>query len=210
MDRPELRDDYESLTPWARQLYQEGQSPADVMQALYGVDLPAEAYAFDRAYASGLDLPLLRLMHPWELLAVAPEDAAPDLGDIDEDWSAEHEASALALWPQFLPLMRLRADDATHGGHVIGYDLDALAEGRPTIWGFPGELRLTGGELAVLGPSLLAVLHTWLADHHDMLEAQRGAPSTSGLGAVTDEDIAEAATQVQSIEALQREVEAAR
>jgi len=208
MTGPELRDDYEALTPWARQLYQEGKSTADVMRALYGVDLPAEAYAFDRAYAGGLDLPLQRLKHPWELLAVAPEDAAADLDDIDEDWSAEQEANALAHWPRFLPLMQLRADDATHGGHVIGYNLDELAAGKPTIWGFPGEVPEAGGELAVLGPSLLAVLHTWLADHHRMLEAQRSSPANRGFGSLTNEDVEQAADQLYAIEVLQREVDA--
>jgi len=208
MAKPELRADYESLTPWARQLYQEGKSTADVMRELYGVDLPAEAYAFDRACAGGLDLPLLRLMHPWELLAAAPEDAAADLSDVDEDWSSGQETNALARWPQFLPLMQLRADDATHGGHVIGYDLDELAAGKATIWGFPGEVPEARRELAVLGPSLLAVLHAWLADHHRMLEVQRSSPANRGFGSLTNEDVEQAADQLYAIEVLQREVAA--
>jgi hypothetical protein len=56
------------------------------MRAIYGVDLPAEAYAFWRAFEGGkLDLPVDRMLHPWELIAVQ-DPARPDK---DAPWERE-------------------------------------------------------------------------------------------------------------------------
>jgi len=201
MNGPESRADYDSVTPWARRLYAEGKSTAEVMQAIYGVDLPAEAYALDRAYTGGLDLPLVRLVHPWELMGDAERDS-------DEDWSQEQEDRAFAQWPGFLPLLQLGADDAVHGHHVIGYDVEQLRAGKTTIWGCDGDIPPEGGELAVVGSSLLAVLHDWLADHHRMLEHQFNSPANRGFGSLSQDDVSEVADQLRAIEALQREVAA--
>jgi len=201
MAPPESRAESDSVTLWARRLHQEGKSTAEVMQAIYGVDLPAEAYALDRAYAGGLDLPLVRMVHPWELMGDAARES-------DEDWSREQEDQAFALWPRFLPLLQLAAEDAIHGNHVIGYDLEELRAGKPTIWGCDGDIPPEGGALVVVGPSLLAVLHEWLADHHRMLDQQLRSPANRGFGSIRDVDVSEVADQLRAIEALQREVAA--
>lgn len=195
----ESREDSDSVTVWGQRLRDEGKSTAEVMQAIYGVDLPAEAYALDRALVGGLDLPLLVTVHPWALI----DDSARDT---DEEWSRDLEDQAFARWPRFLPLLQLADDDAVHGNHVIGYDLDQLRAGVLTIFGYDEDHPPEGGPLAIEGPSLLAVLHEWMADHHRMLEHQFRSPANRGFGSISQSDVEQAAAQLRAIEALQREV----
>jgi hypothetical protein len=191
--------DFDGVTAWGERLRDEGKSTVEIMQEIYGVDLPAEVYALDRALVGGLDLPLVVTVHPWSFI----DDAARDT---DEDWSRDVEDNALIEWPRFLPLLQLAAEDATHGNHVIGYDLDALAAGQQTIIGYDDNHPPQDGPLATLGPSLLAVLHEWIADHHRMLDEQYRSPANRGLGSISDRDVKEAAAQLRAVEALQREV----
>jgi len=196
----EVRADFDEVAAYGQRLRDAGSSVADVMRAIYGVDLPAEAYALDRALAAGLDLPLVVTVHPWAFI----DDAARDT---DEDWSRGVEDGAFEAWPRFLPLLHLAAEDAVHGNHVIGYDLDALAAGKPTIYGYDEAHPPQGdGPLAELGPSLLAVLAAWMADHHRMLEAQLRSPGNRGFGSITSPQVERAAAQLRAIEALRREV----
>src|SRR5581483_506847 len=142
----ESREDFDDVTAWGERLRAEGKSTADVMRAIYGVDLPPEAYALDRALVGGLALPLVVTVHPWAFI----DDAARDT---DEDWARGVEEAAFADWPRFLPLLQLAAEDAVHGDHVIGYDLDELRAGKLTIYGYDESDPPADGALAVLGPS---------------------------------------------------------
>lgn len=170
------RAEYDSLVPLARRLLGEGRPLAEVLQAIYGVDLPAEAYAFDAACAAGLELPLYHTFHPWELLALQRSGQVRG----DDLWSREQETRAFVRYPDFLPLCLLAAGDATHDNHLIGYSLAALRRGDSTIFAHHGDLEeeddaAAGGEppaLEQLGPSLLDVLHEWWGDHVRMLTAQ--------------------------------------
>jgi hypothetical protein len=191
----ESREDFDDVTAWGERLRAEGKSPADVMRAIYGVDLPAEAYALDRALVGGLALPLVVTVHPWAFI----DDA---VRDTDEDWSRGVEEQAFEDWPRFLPLMQLAAEDAVHGDHVIGYDLDELRAGERTIYGFVESDPPIDGVPAVLGTSLLAVLHEWMTDHHRMLEHQYRSPANRGFGSISSSDVEAAAAHVRAIEAL--------
>jgi hypothetical protein len=193
----ESREDFDTVTAWGQRLRDEGKSPAEILHAIYGVDLPREAYALDRALIAGQDMPLVVTVHPWSFLA----DAARDT---DEEWSREVEDHAFARWPRFLPLLQLAAEDATHGNHVIGYDLDELAAGKRTIVGYDEDHPPEDGPLATLGPSLLAVMHEWMADHHRMLDEQLRAPANRGFGSISSREVEAAAAQLRAIEALQQ------
>lgn len=195
----ESREDSDSVTKWGQRLRDEGKSTTEVMQAIYGVDLPAEAYALDRALVAGLDLPLVVTVHPWGLIDDSERDT-------DEDWSRDLEGRAFAQWPRFLPLLQLAAEDAVHGNHVIGYDLDELRAGKLTIFGYDEAHPPEDGALAIEGPSLLAVLHEWVADHHRMLDHQFRSPVNRGFGSISNVDVEEAAAQLRAIETLRREV----
>src|SRR5262245_1479684 len=107
----DLRADFDSLVPLARQLYAEGKTVGDVMRAVYGADLPAEAYAFWRAFFGGKAKvkPTLEYMHhPWELISVASPIHQSD----PVPWQREQEERAFSQVPRFLPLMWLVEDDA--------------------------------------------------------------------------------------------------
>lgn len=197
------RERFDSLVPWARRLYAEGKSPGDVMRAIYGVDLPTEAYAFWHVFEGGkLDLPVDRMLHPWELIAVQ-DPARPDE---DAPWEREHEERAFAQVPRFMPLMQLAADVPRYDECIIGYDLDELGAGRTTIFGHQGDLPESGAVLERLGDSLLGVLHDWMSERLRMLTEQYKLPSNRGFGSISRENIDEVAKKVHAIEALQRKV----
>lgn len=191
------REDFDEVTATADRLRAEGKSTAEIIQTIYGVALPAEAYALDRAMVDGIRLPLVVTVHPWSLI----DDSKRDL---DEEWAQQVEDDAFARWPRFLPLMVLMAEDAIHGNHIIGYDLDELASGKRTIFGFDEKHPPEDGPLPSLGPSLLAVLREWMADHHRMLDEQHRSPMNRGAGSISDHTVEEAAAQLRAIEALQR------
>jgi hypothetical protein len=197
------RERFDSLVPWARRLYAEGKSSGDVMRAIYEVDLPAEAYAFWRAFDGGqLDLPVDRMLHPWELIAVENPSQTNEAGP----WDREQEERAFAQVPRFLPLMKLAADEPLYDDYIIGYDVDELRAGRTTIFGHHDDFPESGAMLDRLGDSLLGVLHEWMADHLRMLTEQFKAPSNRGFGSISQDDLDEVIEKVHAIEAVQREV----
>jgi hypothetical protein len=197
------RERFDSLVPWARRLYAEGKSTGDVMRAVYGVDLPAEAYAFWRAFDGGkLELPIDRMLHPWELIAAEDPSRTNEAGP----WDREQEERAFAQVPRFVPLMKLAADEPRHDDYIIGYDLDELGAGRTTILGHHDDFPESGAVLERLGDSLLDVLHEWMADHLRMLTEQFRSPSNRGFGSISQDNLDEVAGKVRAIEALQREV----
>jgi hypothetical protein len=197
------RERFDSLVSWARRLYAEGKSSGDVMRAIYGADLPAEAYAFWRALDGGkLDLPVDRMLHPWELIAVENPSQTNEAGP----WDREQEERAFAQVPRFLPLMKLAADEPLYDDYIIGYDLDELRAGRTTIFGHHGDFPGSGAMLDRLGDSLLGVLHAWMADHLHMLTEQFKAPSNRGFGSISQDNLDEVTERVRAIEAVQREV----
>lgn len=196
------RGDFDSLVPWTRRLLAEGKSIGDVMRAIYGVDLPAEVYVFDRAYPRRLWLPVDQTFHPWELLALGGPT-----GDVrgEDPWAREQEEHAFAQHPSFLPLLRTGESDAEYGGYVLGYDLEELRSGRRTILGHRGDIPGAGAKLEVIGASLLDVLHAWMSDHLRMIEQQYESPVNRGAGSLERRDVDEVAGMLRGIEELQRE-----
>jgi len=196
------RGNYDSLVPWARQLFREGKSVDEVIRVIYGVRLPAEFFVFDRAVPSRLPLPVLHTYHPWELLKLA--DPAASVRGPDR-WARRQEEHAFAHNPSFLPLMQLGASEATHGGYTIGYDVEELRRGKSTIFGHRGDIPAGGPRLEMLGTSLLAVLHDWMSDHHRQMKAQYESPRNFGAGSLDPEDVEEIAGFVRGIVALEKE-----
>ena len=196
------RADVDSLTPWAKRLYAGGATSGDVMRALYGVDLPAEAYAFHRNIRGGQQLPVEMLDHPWDLLSLA--DPAQPAGK-PHRWSREQEAYAYSQYPDVLPLMQLGAGATTDGvldDHIIGYDLASLRAGGTAIVGHEGELRPTGARFEPLGDSLVDVLQEWMSEHLAMVTSQYESPANFGFGSLESADVAKVAKMLSLIQGL--------
>ena len=198
----ESRSSYVSIVPWARRLLLEGCSISEVMRAIYSVDLPAEAYAFQQAWSGGLQLDLNTVVHPWVLIALAEAPAQEVY--IDDQWARRQEERAWRQWPGFLPLLQLGDEDAVHGGCLLGYDIDSLAEGKTTIWGIDGDFPEAPVEFRVLGNSLLTVLREWQSDCLRMIKYQFSSESNFGAGSVDEDDVERVAGGLRAIDALQR------
>jgi hypothetical protein len=205
--RTGTRGDFDSLMPWAQRLLAEGKSIGEVMRAIYGVDLPTELYAIDRAYARGLRLPLYQTYHPWELFELSNpsserRDPAP--------WEREQEEHAYAQNPSFLPLLSLQVADAVYDDYVLGYDLDELREGKTVVLGHQGDIPATGARFEVIGTSLLGVMHEWMSDHLRMVRYQYESPMNRGAGSLERKDVDYVAGMLRAIEQLQQEAAAGR
>jgi hypothetical protein len=83
------RADPTSLVPAARALYEQGRSCSQVLEAIYGVDLPREASLFRRDFIVGAKpISALFTVHPWELMIPldegGPSYSASELSIRDE------------------------------------------------------------------------------------------------------------------------------
>jgi hypothetical protein len=198
-----LRGQSERLFTWAKAAYQQGRSAREVMTAIYGVDLPGEAYLFYRSRPRNPELPVEFFFWPWRLIDLANpkhEDDSPS------PWAAEQGARALAQDPNFLPLMKLEAYEARHDGWIIGYSLSELRQGKPTILGHNEDLPKSGATFQRLGESLLSVLHEWAADHLRMTDERFRSPANRGAGSLDAEDVERAAGILKVVEKLQRKL----
>ena len=196
------RADVDSLIPWAKRLYAGGATSGDVMRAVYGLDLPAEAYAFHRDIPGGRLLPVELLDHPWDLLSLA-DPAQPAYKP--HRWSREQEAYAYSQYPDVLPLMQLGGGVTTDGvldDHIIGYDLASLRAGGTAIVGHEGELRSTAARFEPLGDSLVDVLQDWMSEHLEMVTSQYESPANFGFGSLERADVAKVAAMLSLIEGL--------
>jgi hypothetical protein len=198
----ESRGNFDALIPWARRLLAEGKSTGEVMRAIYGVDLPAEVYAIDRAYARGLKLPLYQTYHPWELFTLAdPSHEARR----PAAWEREQEEHAYAQQPSFLPLLSLQAGDTTYDDHVLGYDLEELRKGNTVVVGHVGDIPVEGAKFEVLGTSLLDLMYDWMSEHLEMVTHQLKSPTNRGAGSLEQKDVDRVAGMLSEIEALRKE-----
>lgn len=187
-----------SLIPAARAMYEQGYARSDVLTAIYGVDLPAEALLVLRDFViDAKPLGVSWRITPWELM-VRPENRDPemDLGphECDED------ARAYAQAPHIVLIGRLEYHGVELGSSLIGYDLDELRAGRSTIVGLKNVPRLPASPVTftVFGPSLLEVLHELVASY--LALAKRRFESDH------HEDVDSVVEQLDSIEILQREL----
>lgn len=149
----------------------QGRPIQQLVEEVYGADLPAELHEFHRRWPREEELPVDRFFHPWALLSVG-SSAAASL-ELSEHYAAV-EAAEVVSHPDFLPLMSLQASEAVHDGYVIGYSLEHLRRGSTTIFGHPGDA--SAQSLEELGPSLIAVLLEWMTDYHRMEKWQYEAP----------------------------------
>jgi hypothetical protein len=186
----ELRGDERALLEFARQAYADGATTDQVIRLVYGVDLPAEAYAFFAWYRQQRleDLDLSLTWQPWVLMALSPEQIAgePSLdgeSDISEDDADESDFFADKV---FLPLMRLHitstALQATHDRCVIGYSLESLHRGESRILGFDFDVWMHRGgspswtqHLFWKGDALVDVLRQWARSYRDLAAAKHDA-----------------------------------
>ncbi len=198
-----LRAQPERLSTWAEEAYQQGKSTSEVMAAVYGADLPLEAYVFYRSRPRNPELPVEFLYMPWRLIDLTSpkhEDEEPS------PWAAEQEIHSLAQNPDFLPLMKLEAYEARHDGWIIGYSLHELAQGKTTILGHDEDVPASGAAFERVGDSLLAVLHEWATDHLRMTEERFKSPANRGAGSLGPEDVERAANILKSVEKIQRKL----
>lgn len=191
------------LSSWAKDAYQQGKSTSEVMTAVYGVDLPLEAYVFYRSRPRNPELPVEFLYMPWRLIDLTSpkhEDEEPS------PWAAEQEANALAQDPDFLPLMKLEAYEARHDGWIIGYSLRELSQGKTNVLGHKEDIAASGAAFERLGDSLLSVLQEWATDHLRMVNEQFKSPSNRGFGSLDHSDVERAADILKSVEKIQRKL----
>jgi len=200
-DVASLRGQPELLKPWAQDAYREGKTFHDVIVAIYGVDLPLEAYVFHRSRPRELEFPVDRFFHPWELI----EMAGPRYkGDSIGERYAEQETKELERNPDFLPLMLLVAGETELDGYVIGYSLEQLAQGKTTILGHSDGIAEADKRSVVLGDSLLSVLQQWMTRFHEMELADYQHPANRRRG--SDNHVENATQWLKDLEQLRRKV----
>lgn len=148
-------------------MYAQGKTRSQVLEAIYGVELPREAvlchshFAYERE-GLGADW----RYHPWELM-IPPSDGMRAPYPIN-DYQSGKDALAYELAPNVLLLGTLgyAADGVRLGGSLFGYDLDELRAGRTTIVGLLNQPVFSSGErFTVLGPSLVDILVETVASY---------------------------------------------
>lgn len=194
-----------TLVPAARALYEQGMTRRQVLVAIYGVDLPREAGLFLRDFVNDAK-PLQASwgIHPWELMV--PLDAGgPQLHIAAHE--AAREARAFVQAPNVLLLGVTGYLQAPRGGSLIGYDLDELRAGRSTVVGLAQshDVPESGATFTVFGPSLVAVFRDVIVSYRALMEYW----IAKGIGSDTYAEVDELTAQLDSVEALQRELDQA-
>jgi len=183
-------------------MYQRGFTRSQVLEAIYGVDLPTEATLFLRDFARD-DKPLQASWntHPWELM-IPLEQGGPafKIGPIE----CAEEARAYAMAPNLVLLGSTGYNEAEHGASLIAYDLEELRAGRSTVVGLPNkrELPESGGRFTMFGPSLVDLFADLIVRYRDLIRKW----IAMGVGGETVSDIDEMNSQLASIEAIRREL----
>ncbi len=196
-----LRGQHESLAAWSLQATQQGKSIHEIVAAIYGVDLPLEAYSFYRFRPRDPELPIELLFFPWRLIdLVNPRHE----NDVASPWAMEQERNALEAAPDFLPLMKLEAYEARHDGWIIGYSLEELRRGRTTVIGHNEDIPAASTNFQRVGESLLSVLYEWAIDHQRMTKERFDSPDNRGAGSIEPEDVERAKDILKAIEKVQR------
>jgi hypothetical protein len=183
-------------------MYQRGFTRSQVLEAIYGVDLPREAALFLRDFARD-DKPLQGSWntHPWELM-IPLEQGGPSfkIGPIE----CTEEARSYAMAPNLVLLGSTGYNEAEHGASLIAYDLDELRAGRSTVVGLPNkrELPESGGSFIVFGPSLVDVYAHLIVRYRDLIRKW----IAMGVGGETVAEIDEMTSHLASVEALRQEL----
>ncbi len=130
------RAEPKTLLPAALAMYAQGKTRSQVLEAIYGVDLPREAVLCHRDFAyEDEGLAVDWRYHPWELM-IPPNEGKRAPFPIN-DYQSDKDALAYEIAPNVLPLGALSyaADGVRLGGSLFGYDLDELRAGRTTVVG---------------------------------------------------------------------------
>jgi len=141
-------------------MYAQGKTRSQVLEAIYGVDLPREAVLCfrDFAYSDG-GVAVDWRYHPWELM-IPPNEGKRAPFPIN-DYQSDEDALAYELAPNVLLLGDLHyfAEGVRLGGSLFGYDLDELRAGRTTVVGLLRKPIISrDARFTVLGPSIVDVL----------------------------------------------------
>ena len=196
------RADPRTLVPAARAMYERGFSRTQVLQEIYGVDLPREAMLFLRDFVND-DKPLQAswFYFPWELM-IPLESGGPTYGPGPE--ACEEEARKYAIAPNLLFLGTTGYNEAELGASLIAYDLDELRAGRSTVGGLKNKRRLpeSGAGFTVFGPSLVDVFADLIARYRDLIRRW----IAMGVGGETVVEIDEMTSHLASVEAIRQEL----
>jgi hypothetical protein len=196
-----------TLVPAARALYEQGLTRSQVLQAIYGVDLPREAMLFFRDFVKNDDDdPPVEASWgtlPWELM-IPLEDGGPQFEIPPHE--AARDARIYATSPSVLLLGRTGYDETPTGASLIGYDLDELRAGRTTVVGLSVLLDVPGADarFTVFGSSLVDVFRDMIVRYRALMEEW----IKTGVGGDSYEDVHRVSRHLASIEALQRELAA--
>jgi hypothetical protein len=196
------RENPRTLVPAARALYERGLTRSQVLEAIYGVDLPPEAALFLRDFVSEeMTLQALWSTHPWELM-IPLEEGGPafEIGPIE---SAE-EALAFAQAPHVIVLGCINYSGAPFGDSIFGYDIDELHAGRSTVVGLRGMIHIpkSGAQFTMFGSSMIDVFCEVIANYRKLTEQQIDA----GIGGELVQDLAQMDYQLASVRALRGEL----
>lgn len=197
------RADPRTLVPAARAMYERGLTRSQVLETIYGVDLPPEATLFLRDFVHD-DKPLNAswFAHPWELM-IPLEQGGPsfEIGQIE----CEREARVFAMTPNLLLLGITGYNEAKHGASLIAYDLEELRAGRSTIVGLKKrKLSEPGATFTVFGSSLVEVFCELISNYRDLIRRW----ITMGVGGETTVEVQEMSSQLASVEAIRKELAA--
>jgi hypothetical protein len=196
------RADPKTLVPAARAMYERGFTRSQVLEAIYGVDLPCEAVLFLRDFVND-DKPLQAswFIHPWELM-IPLESGGPsyEIGPLEY----EREVRAYGMAPNLLLLGITGYNEAEHGASVIAYDLDELRAGRSTVVGLnhKDELPESGANFTVFGPSLVDVYADLITRYRDLIRKW----IAMGVGGETAAEIKEMTSHLASVDAIRQEL----
>jgi hypothetical protein len=183
-------------------MYERGFSRSQVLQEIYGIDLPREAVLFLRDFVDD-DKPLRAswFYFPWELM-IPLESGGPTYEPGPE--ACAEEVRKYATAPNLLFLGITGYNEAEHGASLIAYDLDELRAGRSTIVGLnhKDELPETGAQFTVFAPSLVDLFANLIVRYRDLIRKW----IAMGVGGETVSDIDEMNSQLASVEAIRREL----
>jgi hypothetical protein len=188
--------------PAARAMYERGFTRSQVLEAIYGVDLPREAVLFLRDFVND-DKPLQAswFYFPWELM-IPLESGGPTYEPGPE--ACVEEVRKYATAPNLLFLGSTGYNEAELGASLIAYDLDELRAGRSTVVGLKNKRRLpeSGAQFTVFAPSLVDLFADLIVRYRDLIRKW----IAMGVGGETVSEIDEMTSQLASIEALRREL----
>ncbi len=196
------RAEPKTLLPAALAMYAQGKTRSQVLEAIYGVDLPREAVLCQRDFAyEDEGLAVDWRYNPWELM-IPPSKGKRAPYPIN-DYQSNEEVLAYELAPNVLLLGDLgySAEGVRLGGSMFGYDLDELRAGRTTVVGLLNKSIISRTDrFTVLGPSIADILFETVSSYLAFSEhlARRD----------NHEDPDPIREQLKRVDALQRELKA--